>query len=68
MNREEAKLALEKGERVNHPSQPIKWWIEQDGKEYKCENGHVISIEDFWKYREGEDFDKDWSIIEYESN
>lgn len=64
MNREEIKLALEQGERVRHIHFPARWWIEQEGENYKWENGHLILIETFWKYRESDEFDKDWSIIE----
>lgn len=63
MNKEQAKAALEQGEKVRHVNFPARWHIEQTSLGYQWENGYITSLETFWKYRTGEIWDKDWSVI-----
>jgi hypothetical protein len=64
MTREEAKEALEKGERITHIFFPKISWIEQKGEDYIYEDGFVMPIDLFWKYRENDMWKEDWTVIE----
>ena len=64
MNREEAKTALQKGERVSHPFFPKISYIEQVGEDYVFEDGFIMPIDLFWKYRENDTWNDGWFIIE----
>ena len=63
MNREQAKIALTNGARLTHPTFINKWVEGVNATQYLFEDGYKCSAEEFWKYRQHENFDKDWLEI-----
>ena len=63
MNKQEAKEALNCGEKITHWLFSKNEYIEHENSlQYKDENGYRIRKDEFWKFREGSNFDEGWSI------
>lgn len=67
MNRQEAVEALEKGETLKHVYFPKKEFIKQvvvqENFYIEFHDGYQMDYDLFWKNRQTDDWDKDWSII-----
>lgn len=65
MNKVQAKEMINKGVKVTHTLFTNTEWIKKHPKgsaHYLDEQDNVIGINDFWKYRTGPKWDKDWGI------
>ena len=65
MNRKEAKMSLDRGYRLTHRHFSGDEWVENSQEypgKYLFENGNVCSPDAFWRFRNNDNFDKDWSI------
>ena len=65
MTRNEAKTALEQGEKLTHASFTNEEWVkgEDGGFIYIFEDGVRCSPYDFWRYRGYSSFDNDWKLL-----
>lgn len=63
MNRDQIIQALEDGATVRHESFPKRWHIKKSGTNYEWESKYLTDIEAFWKTRQSERFDREWSVI-----
>lgn len=69
MTRKEAIKAMSEGKKVRHRYFSSDEWMTQlPNGDYLLEDGVVVNshciYEDFWKYRQGEDWLIDWEIVE----
>jgi len=66
MNKEQAKEAMRKGEKLTHPTFTDEEWITEKDSKILTEEGYLHNMVEFWSYRQLPAFDEDWSIIEHE--
>lgn len=63
MTKKEANEAMKNGAKVTHRFFTPDEWITMEGKfTIITEEGYAVSTTEFWKYREGEEWETDWSI------
>jgi len=66
MNKNQAMVLLMKGAKVSHSMFTDSEYImkhKSSKSHYVDEAGNVIGINDFWKWRTGPKWDKDWKVF-----
>lgn len=63
MNRNEAILALEKGEKLTHTKFDRDEWVVMSGSELRDGSGNVTFIGTFWSGRTSEGWQEGWSVF-----
>lgn len=63
MTRTEVLKALQEGKKVTHKIFVASAWIKRkSARHYVDEKGNVISVRNFWQWRTGPKWNKDWSL------
>ncbi len=63
MTKEQAIQALKDGYKVTHRYFTDEEWVIERNGSYIDEQGLVLSISDFWKYRQAEWYNDGWDIF-----
>ncbi len=64
LTKAEAIQALKEGKKLTHRYFSSHEWIRQEGLMMIMEDGASIDVDTFWKDRNFEGFNTDWSVLE----
>ena len=63
MNKYEAIKAIKEGKTITHPYFSINEWIKQTGDLFEFEDGTLCTPSEFWKWRDGKGWEKNWCVM-----
>lgn len=65
MTKEDAIVKMQKGKKVTHPSFTDEEWMTMNNQgQIELEDGVVCEPYEFWRWRQDEAWDKDYSVFE----
>jgi hypothetical protein len=64
MNKEEAIKTMREGKKVTHRYfDPDEWVTLTPSGKYTFEDGVICTSFEFWRFRQGEEWEKDWELF-----
>ena len=63
MTKQEAIIAMQNGIKLTHKNFSSDEWIREKIGMYEFEDGCLCDFEEFWQFRQGSAWEKDWEVF-----